>query len=164
MFCLLWSNGQYVPSSRMFPKIWLGHWWGVLWRPPWFHINPCKWSSIKASCLMELGTKDRIWTPAVILTPRWYFFSTKFGIIWNCLLMSQIHLLRGSQVKWSKDSVIWGYWISADKTSVFMLTQVSEIRVNCAALYHMLAVSIVLTIFARQGALVGFYTRAWEAS
>ena len=76
--------------------------------------------------------------------------------------MSQIHLLRGSQVKWSKDSVIWGYWISADKAPVFMLTQVSEIRVNCAALYHMLAVSIVLTIFARQGALVGFYSRAWD--
>ena len=44
-----------------------------------------------------------------------------------------------------------------------MLTQVSEIRVNCAALDHMLAaVSIVLTIFARQGVLVGFYSRAWE--
>ena len=75
--------------------------------------------------------------------------------------MSQIHLLRrgqDSQVKWSKDSVIWGYWISADKAAVFMLTQVSEMALNCAALDHMLAVSIVLTIFAR----VGFYSRAWE--
>ena len=39
-----------------------------------------------------------------------------------------------------------------------MLTQVSEMGPNCAALDHMLAVSIVLTIFAR----VGFYSRAWE--
>ena len=43
-----------------------------------------------------------------------------------------------------------------------MLTQVSEMRLNYAALDHMLAVSIVLTIFAGVGALVGFYSRAWE--
>ena len=84
--------------------------------------------------------------------------------------MSQIHLLRGSQVKWSKDSVISGHWISADKRQYlcrvlyqyqYLCGDTSVRNVTQLVLGHMLAASIVLTIFASRE-LVGFYSRAWE--